>query len=475
MVVAAPQWAGGNAAATASTLIGGDATAATSTLLAAQSSWWNGYWANAGLIEASSSDGTAQYMENLRTLYLYDEAASMHGGGYPGSQAGVADMFAYGKDQQDWYPAGYWLWNLRGQIAANLSSGNFSLNLPIFSMYLGDLANIKSWTSAQMGGLAGACVPETMRFNGNGYYNGGSSSQNASCALASSPSYNAETITSGAEIALWVWQQYQDTGSTSFLQTYYPLMEQAAEFLLAYQKAGSDGYLHAVANAHETQWAVQDPATDLAASQALFPATVSAATLLNTDSALVSRLKTAEGQIEPYARTDSATRQQLLSPQPASASATATIDAQGSDVIADSYQPSATLRNSENIGLEPVWPYGLIGDATTAGGDNLTALAGRTYNSRPPRGTRPTSPAWPASPAAARATSRTSSRRQPWPPRWTRPWPPTTTAPCASRRPGRRAGTARAPSTSRAAPRSTSRSKEASSPPPPSRPAPPRP
>ncbi len=26
----------------------------------------------------NSSDGTAQYVENLRTLYLYDEAASMH-------------------------------------------------------------------------------------------------------------------------------------------------------------------------------------------------------------------------------------------------------------------------------------------------------------------------------------------------------------------------------------------------------------
>jgi hypothetical protein len=49
------------------------------------------------------------------------------------------------------------------------------------------------------------------RFNGNGYYNGGSSTQNASCALASSPSYNAENITSGAEIALWVWQQYTVT------------------------------------------------------------------------------------------------------------------------------------------------------------------------------------------------------------------------------------------------------------------------
>ena len=52
-------------------------------------------------------------------------------------------------------------------------------------------------------------------------------------------------------------------------------------------------------------------------------------------------------------------------------------------MIADSYQPSATLRNSENVGLEPVWPYGLIGDSTVVNGDNLTALARRTYNNQP--------------------------------------------------------------------------------------------
>jgi hypothetical protein len=383
VVIAAPKWTGGNAATTASTLIGSDTTATAASLLATQSSSWNGYWANAGLIEATSSDGTAQYMENLRTIYLYDEAASMHSGANPGSQAGVADMFAWDKDQQDWYPAGYWLWNLRGQIAANLSSGNFSLNLPIFSMYLNDLPAIESWTSAQMGGLAGACIPETMRFNGNGFYNGGNNTQNASCATASSPSYNAENVTSGAEIALWIWQQYQDTKSLSFLQQYYPVMEQTADFLLAYQKAGSDGFLHAVANAHETQWAVQDPTTDIAADQALFPAVVSAATLLGTDASLVTQLKTAEGEIEPYPRTDAATHDQLLNAQPTSAAAAASADAGGTDVIADSYQPSATLHNGENIGLEPVWPYGVITDNTTVNSDNLTALADRTYNSRP--------------------------------------------------------------------------------------------
>jgi hypothetical protein len=383
VIVAAPKWTGGTPSSTASSLIGSDTTATTSSLLATQSSWWNSYWANSGLIQASSSDGSAQYMENLRTLYLYDEAATMKSGAYPGSQAGVADMFAYDEDQQDWYPAGYWLWNLRGQIAANMSSGNFTNNIPIFSMYLNDLPAIESWTSAQMGGKAGACVPETMRFNGNGYYNGGNNTQNASCATASSPSYNAENITSGAEIALDIWQQYEDTGSLSFLQQYYPVMEQAATFLLADQSVGSDGFLHAVANAHETQWAVQDPTDDLVADQALFPAVVSAATLLNTDSSLVSQLKTAETEIEPYPRVSQSNLSQLLNSQPTSASAAASDDAGGADVIGDSYQPSAALHNSENIGLEAVWPYGVIGDSTTVNGDNLTALADRTYNSRP--------------------------------------------------------------------------------------------
>jgi hypothetical protein len=383
VVVAAPKWTGGNAISTASSLIGSDPSTAASTLLGAQSSWWNNYWATSGLIEATSSDGTAQYMENLRTLYLYYEAASMKSGAYPGSQAGVADMFAYDEDQQDWYPAGFWLWNLRGQIAANISSGNFALNLPIFQMYLNDLPAIESWTSAQMGGKAGACIPETMRFNGNGYYNGGSNTQNASCATASSPSWNAEDITSGAELAMWIWQQYQDTGSISFLQTYYPILEQTATFLLAYQSVGSDGYLHATANAHETQWAVTDPTTDLVADQALFPAVVSAATLLNTDSSLVARLRTAENEIEPYARASQSNLSTLLNSQPTSPAAVSSLDSQGNDVIADSYQPSATVNNIENIGLEPVWPWGVIGDNTTVNGDNLTALADRTFQSRP--------------------------------------------------------------------------------------------
>ena len=373
VVVGAPQWADGNAATTAARLIGSDADASLSRLLGSQERWWHRYWAHTGLIEMSSADGSAQYMESLRTLYLYMEAASMRGT-YAGSQAGEADMFAYDEDQQDWYPAGYWVWNLRTQVSANLSSGNAALNTSLLNMYLKDLPAIEAWTSAQMGGLPGACIPETMRFNGNGYYNGGSASQGASCALASNPAPNAETITSGAEVALWVWQEYQDSGDRAFLARYYPLMQQTAIFLLSYQHLGSDGYLSSIANAHETQYDVSDPTTDIAAMQALFPATVEASELLHTDASLVAELTTAEKEIPPYARTDEATHTQLLTPA---------ADASGTDVIGDSYDPTAPLHNVENLGLEPVWPYGVIGDDTIVDGDNLTALADRTYDYRP--------------------------------------------------------------------------------------------
>ncbi len=505
VVIASPAWTGGNAATTASTLIGGDATTAASTLLSTQSSWWNGYWANSGLIEANSSDGTAQYMENLRTLYLYDEAASMHAGDYPGSQAGVADMFAYDQDQQDWYPAGYWLWNLRGQIAANMSSGNFNNNVPIFSMYLNDLPAIESWTSAQMGGKPGACVPETMRFNGNGYYNGGSNSSNASCATASSPSYNALNIASGPEIALDIWQQYEDTGSLSFLQQYFPVMEQAATFLLAYQSVGSDGFLHAVANAHESQWAVQDPTDDIAADQALFPAVISAATLLNTDSSQVSQLRTAENQIEPYARVS----QSNLSSAAELAADVGVggrqcrcrgqrrdrrlLPAVGDHPQQREHRPGAGVA----VRRDRRQHDGERGQPDRAGRPDLQLQAGyglqrlelrRSGRGPPGHGLpglhRPRQqhrevpdlhlrPGRRSTPV--RATSRISSRSPTSPPRWTRPSPPTTTGPCASPRPGHRAGTPPARSTSRAAPRSTCRSRAASSPPPPSRRARPRP
>ena len=68
IAVAAPHWAGGNAAATAARLLLPDLAASETRLLSGSASWWHRYWAHSGLIEMSSADGSAQYLENIRTF-----------------------------------------------------------------------------------------------------------------------------------------------------------------------------------------------------------------------------------------------------------------------------------------------------------------------------------------------------------------------------------------------------------------------
>jgi hypothetical protein len=143
-------------------VINGDTTKPSSTISAAHLAWWHNYWSTAGLIKITSSDGSGDYIESLRTLYLYDyDAAAERGGPFPGSQAGVADLFNFSQDHQDWFPAGYWFWNLRMQVQANLSAGEASLNDPIFNLYQSNVSNISAWTSSRMPGRSGLCVPET--------------------------------------------------------------------------------------------------------------------------------------------------------------------------------------------------------------------------------------------------------------------------------------------------------------------------
>ena len=306
---------------------------------------------------------------------------------------------------------------------------------------------------------------------------------NAACA-ASSPSYNAETITCGAEIGLYMWQQYQATGDTAMLAKYFPFMKATAQFLLAYQQVGSDGL--AARGRQRPRDPVGCPGPDHRHRRR------PGAVLRHGDRGDAAqhrlraglRLSTALGQIRPYGRTDQATHSQLLGPS---------ADVSGTDVIGNSYQPTAAIHNTENLGLEPV--VALRRDLRRHRGqrDNLTALAcrdaptvngstsktirtGPTTRCRPLRSRlssrgrqrpgeqrrRPTSctrPAWPRG-TPARWTSPTSSTSPTSPPRWTKPWPPTTTGPCAlGLIPGRRAGTCPARCMSRAVRRSTYRSR----------------
>jgi hypothetical protein len=177
------------------------------------------------------------------------------------------------------------------------------------------------------------------------------------CSGQGAANYNARTLTSGAEVSLFIWQTYQQTDNLAFLRANYPVMAAWAEFILSYAKLGPDGKLHTdPSNAHETQWDVSDPTTDIAAMRAVLPDVADAARLLRRDPSLVSQIAVAVPEVVPYPLGGAGAQQ----------------------VIGMSYQPGATIHNVENIGLEPVWPYGLIGDA---GQD--TALAQRTFAQRP--------------------------------------------------------------------------------------------
>jgi hypothetical protein len=378
ILVASPQWPSGdtnNPIIRAQEIFGDDPDMASTALAMAHLRWWHDYWQHVGLMRLSSSDGVAQYLENIRTVSLF-AAAAERGTVRPGSQAGVADLFDSAQDKHNWDPASYWGWNLRMLVTENLGAGAFGNNDAYFAMYRNDLPTIEQWTASQFNGLPGACVAETMRFNGIGEQVHTDSSGNwgarpyLDCSAQGPPNYNARTLSTGGEVALFIWQTYLATDDKQFLTENYPVMAEWARFMLAYAEVGDDGYLHTdPSNAHETQWDVHDPTTDITAMKTVFPAVVSAAHILGRDADLAARLQQAQTQILPYPRTDIATQQEQLPPS---------ADATGQDMIGFSYEQAARTRNVENLGLEPVWPWGLISDDGP-----LSDLARRTFDNRP--------------------------------------------------------------------------------------------
>ena len=355
--------------------------------LARHRDWWHHFWQRASYMKITSPDGSGEYMENLRTLYLYS-AASESGGEYPGSQAGVADLLS-SAPRHHWDPAAYWHWNLRMQTAANISSGVPELNAPYFNLYRSDLKSIEEWTQKHMAGRPGICVPETMRFNGPGieyetWDTDGPPIIGLNCAADSKPYYNARTISTGAEVTHWIWQQYLATNDRKFLAANLPVMVAASRFMMSYETNKADGLLHTnPSNAHETQWDVEDPTTDLEARTVLYADTLHAAQILGVEAELAQKLKVELDKIPPFPRTEAGESKSLLS---------ANDDARESDVIGNSYQPASENHNVENIGLDPVWPFDLIGDISP-----MFALAKRTYEHRP----NPTNQDWSFDPIQA--------------------------------------------------------------------------
>jgi alpha-L-fucosidase 2 len=365
ILVAAPTWRGGDAGKTAAPLL----NAASKLTPDDHRKAWHAFWDHAYLMKLSSPDGLAEYFENLRIIDLYT-AAGESADRFPGSQAGIGDLYSSIKDAHQWGPSAYWHFNLRMQVAANLGAGVPELNQSYFRLYRENLPAILKWTHDHMGGREGICIPETMRFNGQGYENETwvEGPVPINCGEDYKPYYNARTLSTGAEVSLWIWEQYRFTNDMDFLRANYPVMRESARFLLAYATRGQDGKLHTYpANVHENAWDVHDPVTNIAAMRALFPVVAEAATMLKVDSDLVSTLHSAATQLPDFPYVRASDRTTLVS------SAAAFDDT----IIAESYDPAAPIHNIENPALEPVWPYALIGDDGP-----MHEIAVRTFTSR---------------------------------------------------------------------------------------------
>jgi alpha-L-fucosidase 2 len=367
VLVASPEWRGGDAMGEVSSLLN------KAGILDANDhrEWWHRFWGKAALIKMSSPDRTAEYFENLRMIDLFVTAAENRDR-FPGNQAGIGDLFSSFGDDHHWGPSAYWHWNLRMQISANLGAGLAEFNEPYFNLYNDNMDSVSKWTREHVGGRRGLCVPETMRFNGPGYENETwLKSPGINCTEDGRPYYNARTLSTGAEVSLWIWQQYLYTDDKTFLESHYPFMRESARFLLAYAKRDNNGKLYTYpSNAHESNWDVRNPTTDVAAMQALFPVVVEAAKTLGIqdDDDLVPKLKAAIKDVPalPVRLVDSTKLLKSLD------------NNNPHTVIANSYTDDAIRHNEENLGLEPVWPYGIIGDDGP-----LHALGVRTFMNRP--------------------------------------------------------------------------------------------
>ena len=212
IVVACPSWNGnGDALSTVTSLVGGDVTASTASLQSTHLAFWHDFWARTGLLEISSPEGA--YVQSLRDIDLFVTAASS-GDAVPGHHNGAADLFKWNQDawHAGWPVYEFWHWNLRDmRVAANMAAGHPELNAPYFTA-AGNLDRLKTWTQQSFSGDgANICVPEIMRFNGNGAGGGG----NQACDQ-STTTWNGKTLSTGAEVSLWIWAHYSYTGDGAY-------------------------------------------------------------------------------------------------------------------------------------------------------------------------------------------------------------------------------------------------------------------
>ena len=291
--------------------------------------WWAGFWSRT-FVHLSSPDGVADFMERVRTLHMYNMAATSRGV-LPPKWNG--SLFITEGDVRRW-GAQFWVWTTEMHYFPLFAADAVDLTESYFDMYLKQLPDCEK-AGSQRWGAQGAFYPETSPFDGPvvlsddtgkefqdvclGRKSNLELSERAravgqyDCSLrvfarpqielaAGRYTWISHVVSSGCELAVQAWWRYRYTGDTEWLRTHaYPLLRGTVEFYRHLVQRGDDGRLHTQGtNAHEDFWGVNDGIMDLSAIRGTAPLAIRAAEILGMDPDLRSAWQKLLDNLAPY-------------------------------------------------------------------------------------------------------------------------------------------------------------------------------
>jgi len=337
--------------------------------------WWSDFWSRT-FVHLTSSDGIADFMERVRTLHLYNMAATSRGA-LPPKWNG--SLFVTEGDVRHW-GAQFWVWTTEMHYFPLFAADAIDLTEPYFNMYLKQLPDCEK-AGPQRWGIEGAFYPETTPFDGpvllpddvaeefQDVYLGRKSNlqlskraramgqYDSSLRVLAEPStrlaagrytWISHVVSSGCELAVQAWWRYRYTGDTEWLRSHaYPLLKGTVEFYRHLAKKGDDDRYHIYGtNVHEDFWGATDGIMDLAAIRGTAPLAIRAAEILGVDDELRVHWGQLLDNLAPYP----------MGSDPESKALTG-------GVLADDVWAAGHLghvdgqHNPEDVWLNPVFPF----------------------------------------------------------------------------------------------------------------------
>ncbi|MCL5996709.1 MAG: DUF5703 domain-containing protein [Chloroflexi bacterium] len=283
-------------------------------LVAEHRQWWHSFWQRS-FVHLTSTDGLADFVACVRTLFLYYMACTSRGP-LPPKFNGM--LFSTDGDQRAW-GSQFWLWNTELLYFPLFAANAIDLTDTYFRMYHRQLPAAQQ-ASVQRWGSQGAFFPETAPFDGPvvlpddvaaefqsvilGRKSNTQLSQRARAAggfesslrvfthrdelTAGRYTWISHITSSGAELAVQAWWRFRYTQDMTWLRDVaYPMLKATVEFYRHFVQQGPDGCYHTYpTNSHERFWGVRDNIMDLAAIRGTAPLALRAAELLDADADL---------------------------------------------------------------------------------------------------------------------------------------------------------------------------------------------